>query len=554
MRTVAAVTIIVLVACGATAVAADEPVLISGPKSVKVEDGAADLTIASESGTPVHLLFFTADADGNRLAQLGERDLGPGDVTQIRFRAGASFGQLVVVAGGPSRSHVLRIPLASEPSAPAVEKWTVINRRAASDTDEPLPLTGDCAGLALDAKPLGTVAGEGEALTIRGKCLAGDKEHLQLVIPDTTAGREYSGKIKVGESEVELTVKDTACAGLVLLLLLIGLAAAGFAGWFTAAGRGVWELRRRLYLVERMVAEGVEHNADAEFAAAARRLGLPKNVAEWTIADGVRKELARIRRRDRTGADAEQLKRLGKELRKVRRAVRTWAAFANTLDKLVKQDQTFARLPGYRTAIWKRTMDRTGALGPAAMRDARKAATEALDIAREWPADRIEVTNAVAESISAPAATLFKTWLTQIVTLTDADAIRDARDTYVKKHEGDVAAAAADLAEDHMYLVRAATPHAVDGEDVESHRDVKVKDPGVKALRIAIGISGLDMVIFLVLLGVALVAGMQELWVDETFGGLWDCLAAVAWGFGSGAISGTLTNAVSNLGRDRLLG
>jgi hypothetical protein len=42
---------------------------------------------------------------------------------------------------------------------------------------------------------------------------------------------------------------------------------------------------------------------------------------------------------------------------------------------------------------------------------------------------------------------------------------------------------------------------------------------------------------------------MQALWVGKSFGGFWDIAAALVWGFGSGAISATLSFALGNLGQ-----
>jgi hypothetical protein len=79
-----------------------------------------------------------------------------------------------------------------------------------------------------------------------------------------------------------------------------------------------------------------------------------------------------------------------------------------------------------------------------------------------------------------------------------------------------------------------------------------VGDPGAAAATLARRASMIDFLVLAILLAVALVAGMQALWVDKTFGGFWDIAAAFAWGLGSGAVAGPLTAALGSASRSWL--
>jgi hypothetical protein len=57
----------------------------------------------------------------------------------------------------------------------------------------------------------------------------------------------------------------------------------------------------------------------------------------------------------------------------------------------------------------------------------------------------------------------------------------------------------------------------------------------------------LDWLVFAALAVVALIGGVNALWIDKQFGGPLDWLLAFAWGAGSTAVTGVLAGAYSNL-------
>ena len=564
---VAALVALVALALAAPAGAQDTPALSAGTPSVTLDErGAGEVTLTNETALDLTIALAVVGDDGSRVPNAvgdlatGPR-LGPGETATVTVTVPDAPAESVLVVraaptGGLPRGAVLRVPVTKlAPPKPAVKAWTIMRKHAGSDEGERLPLTQPCGGLNLTKpKELGTVQAGGHSLTVTGSCP--DKSAKWLELSPThrpSDGRSYTGTIKIGEDEVELTVEDTLVWTLAALIILGGIGLALFANLWPGGGRAIADLRRRSYVVEALVDPDNELSADRSFASAAERVGLPANVQEWRIGPEVRRKLIELRGSLHGFPEAEALEEAEKELESLETEVRNWHHVANELGDLKHRIGTLSDLEKYVDAVRKRTLDREGPLDLDAMSDVKAATSEALLLATDWPSETIAAARARAAA------------------LPESHDARQGFDAFVGRLRGAGTAAAAREALESFWAVNEALHKAgtrtelLTGPPMKRFlaeaeaagwagffQPVETDDPTAAARDIGRRIAFVDAAVLVALLSAALVAGMQELWVGQSFGGFWDIAAAFVWGLGSGTIAAPLTTALTDFGRSWL--
>jgi hypothetical protein len=542
----------------ASAHAQETPPLSASPATVTLDaNGNGEVTLSNNLGVDLELTLEVVGEDGARVPSASvdpsDRSLVAGSSATVTVRIpGPPRASILVVVAAPvsglSEGAALRIPVSkTAPAKPAVKEWTLVYTHAGDDAGTRLPLTSACAGLGLKkATELGTVQAGGEQLAITGSCDGDSSKSVTL----TTAvqgsdGRSYKGKIKVGDSEVDLTVEDTLSWMLVALLIAIGIGAAvGVSAW-QGWGRATRELLRKSYLVEQLVASRNERNADVSFVKAAADLGLPANVQAWTIAGAVRTKVSELRRPLRRFPTDDEVTQAGEELDALELEIRQWPDTANRLGELKQRLEKLADLKSYLDIIEPRTLCRPGPLSLEAMRDVRAAADEAVALANDWPAASIEAARGVGKNLPAnePARLHLDSVLERFRTATSPALAKAALDEFWEV-DRELREAAVPPA-----LRAAAMPEAGGPALTGRFEQVDTDDPALAARGLATQIWMVDMWVFVVLLLAALIAGMQALWVDKSFGGAWDIASAFVWGLGAGAVGEPLSAALGDLGR-----
>jgi hypothetical protein len=544
------------------AVAQEKAPLSASPAAVTLDaEGDGEVKLSNDVGVDMELSLTIVGEDGQPVSEAsvtppsgGRLAAGSTGTATVRVPSRPATSNLVIVAsptGGLPQGAVLRVPLSrTSPAKPAVGEWTMVYTHAGEDAGTELPLTSACAGLALN-KPteLGTLQADGERLTITGACDDDTSKSLTLSIPALDSnGRSYKGKVKVGGTDVDLTVEDTLSWMLVAFLISIGIAVAlginAYRGW----GRAAKDVLRSSYLAEQLVASRNEKSADRSFAKAAGELGLPANVREWTIADAVRQKLAELRRPLRRFPNTEEIEAAREAIQALELEVRQWPDTANRLAELDQRSNKLDKLTTYLSSILPRTLKRQGPLDLAAMRDVRAAADEAVALANDWPAESIATAGRMAEKLppGEPARVHFHSVLEQFRVAPGPTAAKEALDDFWTV-EAELREAAAPSA-----LLATAMPEAGALAWTGLFEGVSTDDPAATARGLAAQMSFIDTWVLVVLLLAALVAGMQALWVDKTFGGAWDIASALVWGLGAGAISEPLSAALGDFGRSWL--
>jgi hypothetical protein len=541
-------------------VAAKQPAPISAKPAAVTFDAKGDGSVAlsNELGAELQLQTSVVDEDGTQVAGAtavpsGGSKLAPGATTSLAISvpSAPATASLVVVAASSHalpEGAVLRVPLAkTAPATPAVEEWTVTLVHAGGDHGTELPLTGTCAGLGLD-KPtqVGTVQADGASRSMMASCMSPTAKTVTLSTKfRATDGRDYKGTVQFGDSKVDLTVVDTLSWSLAALLIVIGIAGALFIGRWQGSGRAVKEIARKSSQVEDLVSPRNPGSADRGFVKAASELGLPGNVRAWTIADAVRAQLAVLRESLRGSPTDDQITAAQQTLDALELSVRQWPGVANTLGELKHRLSNLAALGKYVKGIEDRTLKREGPLDLAAMSDIAAAATEAATLAGDWPTEAIATGTRMAQDLEAgEARTAMDVALEQLDEAGSVTSARAGLDRFWKAYYK-----VRDAHEFTGRVLEAAMPAAGAAPSSGFFEPVATDDPAMRARALGVQIFSIDLVVLAVLLAAALVAGMQALWVGKSFGGFWDIAAALVWGFGSGAISATLSFALGNLGQ-----
>lgn len=547
-----------LLLLASAAQAQEDPPLSATPSSVTLgSDGVGRLVLTNETAIELELTLKISRPDGVEGAggfinPDDEIEIGPGERVPLVVTVYAGPLRFLDVIATPTRrlphGAVLRVPMNEvAPVKPTVSEWTFVHTRAGGDSGTLLPLTGPCGGLYLSGPTkLGTVQADGEQVTITGSCSDAEATSLELTTSaGGSSGHTYKGKIEVGEGEVELAVLDrlsgVLTAFLILLGILIALAVSIWRGW----GRSTGDLLRETRVVEELVGSNNEANVDSGFRKAASELKLPQNVQEWTVAAALRSELAELRRPLHRLPSEEQLKKTREALAALELELRNWPSIANRLGELQERSERLAALGSYRQSVLDRTLARTGPLDLKAMREVKATADEAVTLAADWPAKAIDAAIALAESLpdGVPVPASFSAVIDRFHEATSAAGAREALAAFWPAEiELREAAAGAGLAGAVSVETSASEPPSL-------FEPVETEDPGIAARKLAVRIFAVDAVVLGLLLLVALLAGMQALWVDKSFGGAWDVTTALAWGLGSGLIGQPLTSALSDLGR-----
>jgi hypothetical protein len=552
-----------LLLLGSTAHAQEASPLSAIPPSVSLEgDRTGRLVLVNETGVKLDATLTIGREDGK--AGAGGFVM---PAKEIEIDPGKRFPLTVTVYGGPlrfldvvaaptealPRGAVLRVPLQEvTPVEPAVSEWAVVHTTAGGDSGTELPLTGPCGNLELSGPmKLGTVQASGEQLTITGSCSDEKTESLELSTSGSgSSGNAYKGKIAVGDGEVDLTVQDKlsgiVTAFLIFLGIVVALAVSIWRGW----GRPTGDLLRETRVVEELVTSDNEANVDIGFKKAASELELPENVQEWTIAAAVQQELTELRRPLRRLPSEEQLKKTREALTSLELELSVWPKVANRLGELQQRSDQLAALSHYRQSVWDRTLGRKGPLDLAAMREVKATADEALTLAGDWPDKAIADASALAESLpkGVPVPASFEAVLDRFREAKSAADAKEALSAF-RSAEIELRKAAKGAGLDEGMLASASI-----SEPIVLFEPVAIEDPAPSARELAVGIFAIDAVVLGLLLLVALIAGMQALWVDKSFGGAWDVTAALAWGLGAGVIGQPLTSALTDAGRSWVAG
>ena len=429
---------------------------------------------------------------------------------------------VVVVAPntGLPQGATLRIPLRTTKAVKSeVTEWTFTSTRPGSDSGVELPLTAPCAGLDLK-EPLGTVQGEGEHLTVNGTCADKAVEAIDLSVSGPIAsGHVYKGKIKVGESDVELTVEDKLSAALAALIIFFGIIIALAIGYFQGSRRPAMELTSQIRIVEAFVSPHNPENVEKAFAEAAAKLDLPQEVRRWSIAGSARGELATLRKALRGSPSEEVLKATRETLLKLELELHEWPKVANRLGELKLRGPRLAILPHYYGPILDRTLSRSGRFDLDAMRDVKAAADEAVTLANDWPHNQIEAAQALAASLpdDVPVPASFAVVLSRFDAATNIKDAEAALKQFWKANKD--LREAAQIGRVTRGAIAAAGASAAGDEVFEP---VETGDPAKAAAALAHDIFAIDFIVMTVLLAVALLAGMQLLWVGQSFGTCWD--------------------------------
>lgn len=548
----------VLLLPGSAAVAAGS--LTAAPAQIAVdEDGRGTVVLVNSTAVERTLDLSVSDGAGGSVP--GAKAHGPatikagGSVRLTVTLPPAAGAELVVVSRGApdGPAEILRVPVRTR----AVDAWTL--RRSApvrgAEQWRDLPLAGPCGTLGVrNGAPIGVVQSGGESVTITARCSSPEARSVRLDAGSTPwAARTYTGKVTVGAgataSPLDLTLVTTTDWWLVGLLILVGIAVALYVAHWTSAGRTVADLGRRTWAVEELVAPADQHNADAEFQKAALDLDLPPNVRTWTIRAAVTGETGRLRAGLRTERGAEARQQAGAALDVLEKRARTWPQVANVLGELRQCGDRIAVLTTYVERIGARTLQRPGGpeLSLADLEDIESAAREGVALASRWPAGAIH--EAEERSLGLPVGHDARDQLDSVLARFAAAADQDAAtaalpafwdaDTEIRKAH----VKAAGRPDEAGLAPRAG---GFPGSGVFT--PVEVDDPGKAARRLEVWISVVDQLIVAVLLVVAVLAGMQALYVGKTFGGWWDVAAALAWGLGAGAVAGPLAAALAQAG------
>ena len=173
-----------------------------------------------------------------------------------------------------------------------------------------------------------------------------------------------------------------------------------------------------------------------------------------------------------------------------------------------------------------------------------KTAQEANALAADWPADEIEKVQALANELGAndPARGQLDGALAE---LGAAGTVADASDALDAFWNADTAVREAVAAGQPNLLAAVGLPAAGALEWAGLFTPVHVQDPAATARGLAIRIFLFDWVVLLILVIVAVVTGMQALYIGKTFGGAADVISALVWGLGSGAVATALSSAVA---------
>lgn len=526
--------------------------------------GRGSVTITNRSCKPVVLTSLVLGSDGSPVVKAHVSEppggtVGPRASARMTVVAsGLRVGSLIVVARtrGTLRVTILTVALAAHvvahvAASPAVESWTIRDVLAGSTSGLDLPLNGTCGQLALRLpEVVGYVQADGVAVPVGARCpsLATNSVHLSPG-PVPWAGRTYTGKIVLGpagSAGVSLTVVSTTAWWIVALLIVAGICVAVAIAQWQGWRRGARVLLRRTYLIEQLVSSRNPNNADASFAAGAAAANLPENVRGWTITDAVRGSLAAVRatlRAQPSASDPGTVADIKSQLDGLEQTTRSWPNVANLLSELRHRVERLAVLTTYQAQIQQQTLSRpAGKLELQDIDNIKQAAGEALQLAADWPADAIEANRVLAQELPANSEALAR--LDAVRTrFGAAQSMDDARDALADFWEAAEAVHEA-VAAQQPHLAEVALPAAGARAQAGIFVPVPVNDPAMTAKRMARQIFMFDSVVVAILLVVAVVAGVQALYVGKTFGGAGDVVTALVWGLGSGAIASALSGAV----------
>lgn len=558
---VASVTVTILVVAvifggGVLAQVQPDP-LSASPSSLVVAKGAR-VTFTLENGSSVDLAIGTSvvTAKGSPMAGTidGPTNLPGGgraeygvSLTEALPAEGAS---VVVVATSPALplGAVERIKL-SGPLAPkpAVEAWAVRHVWFGSSSGDRLPLTGECDTALKDA-PVAVVQAEGTAVEVTATCETVGKA-VDLRRPSLPwVGRTYKGKMKLPgtDQSVDLTVASTTAWYVVLGLLAIGAAPALAVASWRDRQRGVAQLKKKLNEVRAQV-----QPAQREYTRRAGAHVLPPLVQNWTIEEGVHGQLSALEASLAADTSVANQATVKAGLEALATKIAAWPPLADALQGLQASLERLPVLKKYTASIRARTFERSVSveLPLKSLEEVAAASAEATALARTWPTEPIAQTSALADRLppNFRARKDFKSLDDRFADAADVASATSARDAF-----WDVAAA-----------VRRATgvpsesggrfAQPEDGDQAAgagaTGAEAATAQAAAEAQEIAVRIAVVDHAVLFFLLAVALLAGLDALYVGKTFGGWWDVLKALAWGASAATLGTVVVSALGNAGQ-----
>jgi hypothetical protein len=239
--------------------------LAVGPEPVEVEllnDSPADHRIVSVTGTLVTPLEIawpggeipSVPSGGNVRFTVRAVPVVSPTVTGWLVVALESNGNRVIVR----RSVKFTVPLAK----PGVSSWSVTSTtrwpssRAGGELEGALPVAGG-------NQVSGMLASGNDVITVSGTYRT-ETRSMALSVENYPAIGTYSGKLKVGETDVDVTIVRTASAWLATAMILLGLFAAAFVmrktdlAWVSQYRRWLYALPGRAEDVDPAVAPAVK--------------------------------------------------------------------------------------------------------------------------------------------------------------------------------------------------------------------------------------------------------------------------------------------------------
>jgi hypothetical protein len=540
-------------ATAATAHAQEPPALSATPASITLAaNGTGTTTVANGTGVKLRLGIAVVDASGRSFDAPKPRSLPAGRTTRLTVDLSNAPGDATLVvtarpAPGLPRGAALRVPIAKEASAvPAVKSWTMEFQPLWDEDGRDLPLSGPCSQSAAAKGVTAVVQADGASHTVTGKCTKPSAHKLRLSVTGVGwDGREYSGTLKLGDVEVALTVEERWAWWLAGVIILIGLLAAlglnAWRGW----GRGATDLLRRTYTVEQLVDGRNPAAADKAFASAAEELGLPNNVQGWTIADAVKTKLGTTRTKIRGWTDPkeEEVEAVRTDLEALEAQIVAWPEMANELARLSAALDRLGALDAYASTIRARTLALTGKIDLETAGKVKADVTEAVALAAVWPAEAIRDAARDAETLPAgdDARDLLDAALERMAAAADPVAAAAAVEDFWEAHKA-IAQAKSPRPAAEAGAEEAVTEPGAMASYVEA---VPTADPRDTAKGLGLRIALIDRLVVIFLVVVAWAAGMEALWIDESFGGAWDPILAFVWGAGAGAVATSLGTAIA---------